>query len=112
MNCQSEAWASSSSRAACASTGRAPRAARAAGALPRAALPLLRGRDARQQRREMTAMLTHPAERRGGLVSPLRSEIHVGAGHAPQLEPAGPADLVELEVPLVARVAMVAAPDL
>src|SRR6266480_4749739 len=32
MNCQSEAWARSSSRAACASAGRAPGAASAAGA--------------------------------------------------------------------------------
>src|SRR5207248_9609590 len=72
----------------------------------------LLGRDTGEQVREMTAMLTDPAERRGGFVRPLRPQIHVGTGHAPKLEPAGPADLVELEIPLVARVAVMAAPDL
>src|SRR6184192_2831163 len=48
MNCQSEAWARSSSRAACASTGRASRDASAAGAaFWKAAPAALASRDAR-----------------------------------------------------------------
>src|SRR5438105_12042562 len=90
MNCQSEACARSSSRAAL----------------------LLLLRDALEQVGEVRRVTLHTVERRVRLVRTLRSQVDVAAAHAPQLQAARPADLVELEVPLVARVALVAAPDL
>src|SRR5213594_64755 len=46
------------------------------------------------------------------LVGALGAEVYAPAAHPPQLEAARPADLVELEVRFVARVAVVPAPDL
>src|SRR3989449_5258187 len=51
-------------------------------------------------------------ERGRWLVGALGAEVYAPAAHAPQLEAARPADLVELEVRFVARVAVVPAPDL
>src|SRR2546422_529218 len=79
---------------------------------PRPPPPPLLGRDPRQKVRKGAAIPPPPPERGGGLVRPLRPQIYVGARPPPQLQPAGPADLVELEIPLVARIAVVAAPDL
>ena len=53
-----------------------------------------------------------PVERDRGIVRLLVAEIHVRAGHPPELEAAGPAHLVELEVRAVAGVALEAAPYL
>src|SRR5438128_4587652 len=51
-------------------------------------------------------------ERGRWLVGALGAEVYAPAAHPPQLEAARPADLVELEVRFVARVAVVPAPDL
>src|SRR2546427_12543045 len=51
-------------------------------------------------------------ERGRWLVGALGAEVHAPTAHPPQLEAARPADLVELEVRFVARVAVVPAPDL
>src|SRR6266568_7522774 len=51
-------------------------------------------------------------ERGRRLVWVLGAEVYVPTAHPPQLEAARPADLVELEVRFVARVAVVPAPDL
>src|SRR6266704_2947386 len=51
-------------------------------------------------------------ERGRRLVWALGAEVYVPTAHPPQLEAARPADLVELEVRFVARVAVVPAPDL
>src|SRR3989441_2137390 len=61
---------------------------------------------------EVGGMLFRPLVRHRRLVGALPAQVHVRTAHAPQLQAAGPADLVELEVPLVARVALVPAPDL
>src|SRR2546427_2823549 len=53
-----------------------------------------------------------PLVRRRRLVRTFAAQVHVRAGDAPQLQAAGPTDLVKLEVPLVAGVALVPAPDL
>src|SRR5207249_10652444 len=70
------------------------------------------GRDFAEQVREVARMASRPAARGGGIVRALRAQIDVGSRHPPQLETAGPAYLLEIEVPLVAGVALVAAPDL
>src|SRR2546426_10782001 len=51
-------------------------------------------------------------ERGRRLVWALGAEVYVPTAHPPQLEAARPADLVELEVRFVARIAVVPAPDL
>src|SRR5881296_1487229 len=51
-------------------------------------------------------------ERGPRVVGALGAEVYVSAAHPPQLEAARPADLVELEIRFVARVAVVPAPDL
>ena len=52
-----------------------------------------------------------PRPRRGSYGC-LGAEVDAGPGHPPELEPAGPADLVELEIRAVAGIALVAAPHL
>src|SRR5207245_11469515 len=69
-------------------------------------------RDALEQLREVRGVPPCPLERGRRLVGALRAQVHVSAADAPQLETARPADLMELEVPFVAGVAVVPAPDL
>src|SRR2546426_1939149 len=69
-------------------------------------------RDALEQLREVRGVTPRPLERGRRLVGALRAQVHVSAADAPQLETARPADLMELEVPFVAGVAVVPAPDL
>src|SRR5205085_10151977 len=76
------------------------------------AVLLLLLRDALEQVGEVRRVTLHTVERRVRLIRTLRAQVDVAAAHAPQLQTARPADLVEFEVPLVARVALVAAPDL
>src|SRR2546422_866743 len=58
------------------------------------------------------SMSPRPLVRDRRLVRAFPAQVYVRAADAPQLEAPRPADLVELEVPLVARVALVPAPDL
>src|SRR5881275_1808567 len=76
-----------------------------------AVLPLLL-RDALQQVGEMRRVICRAIERCARLVRSLRAQVDVGSAHPPQLQTARPADLVELEVRLVAGVALMPAPDL
>src|SRR2546430_14656358 len=76
------------------------------------AVPSLLLRDALEQVGEMRCVICRAIERCARLVRTLRAQVDVGSAHAPELQAARPADLVELEVPLVARVALVPAPDL
>src|SRR3989454_6594202 len=69
-------------------------------------------RDALEELDEVGRVTPGALERGRGLVGALGAEVHVPTAHAPQLEATRPADLVELEVPFVARVAVVPAPDL
>src|SRR6266542_4140006 len=61
---------------------------------------------------EVGGMPLRPLVRHRWLVGTLPAQVHVRAADAPELEAARPADLVELEVPFVAGVALVPAPDL
>src|SRR2546422_8665452 len=61
---------------------------------------------------EVGGMPHRPLVRDGRLVRALAAQVHVRAADAPELQAAGPPDLVKLEVPLVAGVALVSAPDL
>src|SRR6266568_2590566 len=135
MNCQSDACASSIERVAWASTARAIRREPAIDigekvdafeppvpeqlrvewgghdALARLAAGARR-RGFSQHTGKMVRVVTG-----GGLcglwvVLPLGAEIHLRAGHTPQPQSVGPANLVELEVPLVAGIALRPAPDL
>ena len=78
---------------------------------PLATLALAR-RDLAQQSGEVLGVLARAAARRGGVVGLLAAEVHVAAGDAPELEPAGPAHLVELEIRPVAGIALISAPYL
>src|SRR5712692_8364069 len=61
---------------------------------------------------EVGGMPLRPLVRGRRLVRTLPAQVHVCATDAPELQAAGPTDLVELEVPFVAGVALVPAPDL
>src|SRR3989454_1181796 len=82
------------------------------GVSPPLAVCTLLHRDAFEQLREVRGVTPRPLERGRRLVGALRAEVHVGTADAPQLEAARPADLMELQVPFVAGVAVVPAPDL
>src|SRR5207253_5131212 len=69
-------------------------------------------REGLEQMNEMGGMPPRPLVRHRRLVGAFPAQVYVRAADAPQLEAARPADLVELEVPFVARVALVPAPDL
>src|SRR5256885_6185227 len=69
-------------------------------------------RQALEEMNEVGGMPHRPLVRRRRLVRTFAAQVHVRAGDAPQLQAAGPTDLVKLEVPLVAGVALVPAPDL
>src|SRR5207245_9394836 len=69
-------------------------------------------RDALEELDEVGGMAPGALERGRRLVGALGAEVHAPTAHPPQLEAARPADLVELEVGFVARVAVVPAPDL
>src|SRR3989449_7229147 len=58
------------------------------------------------------SMSPRPLVRDRRLVRAFPAQVYVRAADAPELEAARPADLVDLEVPFVARVALVPAPDL
>src|SRR3954468_18323643 len=64
---------------------------------------------------EMGEVLRVPSSPVGGclgIVGLLLSQIHVAAGDSPELEPTGPAHLVEFQIPLVSRVTFEPAPYL
>src|SRR2546429_2724767 len=60
----------------------------------------------------MRCVICRAIERCARLVRSLRAQVDVGSAHTPQLQTARPADLVELEVPFVAWIPLVPAPDL
>jgi hypothetical protein len=61
---------------------------------------------------KVSPVVTDLAEGGSRFVGALRPKVHIRTRHAPQLQATGPTDLVELEVPLVAWVAVVPTPDL
>src|SRR5512134_3012211 len=68
--------------------------------------------DPGEQAGEMGRVAGGPVSRHWGLVGTLVPEVRPGSGDPPELEATRPADLVELQVPLVARVPLLAAPYL
>src|SRR5260221_12879361 len=78
-------------------------------AVPLFGLPF---RETLEQMLEMRGVIRRALEGDAGLVGTLGAQVYVRTAHLPELEAAGPADLVELEVRLVARVPLVPAPDL
>ncbi len=77
-----------------------------------APLVALAGGDLRKELREMIGVAAGAIDRGFPVVGLLGAEIHVAAGHPPELEAAGPAHLVELEVHPVAGIALEPAPHL
>src|SRR5260370_19096255 len=69
-------------------------------------------REAVEQMNEVGGMLLRPLMGHRRLVRALPAQVDVRTAHAPQLQAAGPAGLVELEAPPVAPVALPPAPDL
>src|SRR5438093_7082534 len=61
---------------------------------------------------EVGGMPHYPLVRRRRLVRTFAAQVDVRAADTPELQAAGTTDLVKLEVPLVAGVALVSAPDL
>src|SRR6185503_19019996 len=61
---------------------------------------------------KMSGVIARAAQRRLRVVLLLGAEIHAGTGDAPEPESVRPANLVELEVPFVAGIALITAPDL
>src|SRR5438445_6424018 len=60
----------------------------------------------------MVRMLSGGRAGGGRVVALFAAEVDGASGHTPQPQAVGPADLVELEVPLVARIALRARPHL
>ena len=68
--------------------------------------------DRAEQSGEVVRVSARVVERQPGIVRLLGAEIHAGTAHSPELEAAGPAHLVELEVDTVAGIAFESAPHL
>src|SRR5690349_19510239 len=79
---------------------------------PAGAVRSLAARDGTEQVGEVRCVLRGALGRGSRLVRALVAEIDVRPAHTPELQPARPADLVELEVPLVAGIPLVTAPNL
>src|SRR3989441_7652891 len=61
---------------------------------------------------EMVRMISRGGAGRRRVVALFAAEVDGASGHTPQPQAVGPADLVELEVPLVARISLGARPHL
>src|SRR6185295_10985203 len=72
----------------------------------------IRLRNAIEEVHEVLGVIGHAPTRRGRIVGLLVAEIDTVPRDAPELQSAGPSDLVELQIRPVARIPAVPAPDL